>query len=84
MKTPAIPGELRLPSTDPKVQPEIDFRYLSNPWDRLRAREAVHLCVRLLEDGAYQNIGDHRIDPFGQDLESHEVLDAWMLRNVSA
>ena len=27
-------GELRLTSTDPRVQPHLDYRYLEDPWDR--------------------------------------------------
>ena len=76
-------GELRLTSADPKAQPEMDYRYLTDPWDRQRLREAVRLCVRLLEDDVYRDIVDHRISPTDQDLESDEALDDWMLRNVS-
>ena len=76
-------GELRLTSADPKAQPEMDYRYLTDPWDRQRLREEVRLCVRLLEDDVYRDIVDHRISPTDQDLESDEALDDWMLRNVS-
>jgi len=76
-------GELRLTSADPQAQPEMDYRYLTDPWDRQRLREAVRLCVRLLEDNLYRDIVDHRISPTDQDLESDEALDNWMLRNVS-
>ena len=77
-------GELRLTSTDPHVQPHLDYRYLVDPWDRQRLREAVRFCVRLLEDEAFGDIVSERITPTDQDLASDEALDAWMLENVSS
>ena len=46
-------------------------------------REAVRLCVRLLQHEGYREIVDHRIRPTDRDLASDEALDAWMLANVS-
>jgi choline dehydrogenase len=76
-------GELRLASTDPQVQPHLDYRYLTDPWDRQRMREAVRLCVRLLEHNMYRNIVEGRIEPTDRDLASDDALDAWLLGNVS-
>ena len=76
-------GELRLTSTDPMVQPSLDYRYLEDPWDRQRLREAVRLCARLLEHEAYQGIVQARLAPTDQELASDEALDAWLWRNVS-
>jgi len=75
-------GELRLTSTDPHVQPHWDYRYLEDPWDRQRLREAVRLCVRLLEHEAFRDIVADRISLTDEDLASDEALDAWMLRNL--
>jgi len=44
-------GELHLTSTDPAVQPHLDYRYLEDPWDRQRLREAVRLGACLLTHG---------------------------------
>jgi choline dehydrogenase len=76
-------GELRLTSTDPYVQPSMDYRYLENPWDRQRLREAVRLCARLLEDPACKEIVARRIAPTDADLVSDEALDRWLLQNVA-
>ena len=38
-------GELRLQSTDPNVQPFLDYRYLEDEFDRRRMREIVRLAV---------------------------------------
>ena len=77
-------GELRLTSTDPHIQPYLDYRYLLDPWDRQRLREGVRLCIRLLEHDAYRDIVAERITPTDEDLASDEALDAWMLRNVTS
>ena len=76
-------GELRLTSADPHGQPHMDYRYLADPWDRQRLREAVRLCVRLLQNDAYREVVEDRIRPTEEDLASDEALDAWMLANVS-
>src|SRR2546426_7979006 len=76
-------GELRLASTDPTVQPHLDYRYLEDPWDRQRLREAVRLCARLLEHEAYQGIVAQRLAPSDQALASDEALDDWLLHHVT-
>ena len=76
-------GELRLASTDPRVQPSLDYRYVQHPWDRERLREAVRLCVRLLDHGAFRDMVEDFITPTDLDLASDEALDAWLMENVS-
>ncbi len=76
-------GELRLTSTDPQVQPHLNYRYLEDPRDRERLREAVRLCMGLLEHEAYRDIVAGKIEPRDRDLASDEALDAWLRRNVS-
>lgn len=77
-------GALWLTSRDPAVQPAMDYRYLDDPWDVQRLREAVRLCVRLLDDPAFQAILDHRVSPTDADLASDAALDQWLLRNVTS
>ena len=76
-------GELRLESTDPNVQPSMNYHYLEEPWDRERLREAVRKGVSLLVDPSYGDIVNQRTAPTDADLASDEALDDWMLRNVS-
>lgn len=76
-------GELRLTSTDPDVQPYLDFRYFEEPWDLQRMREGVRLCVRLLEHDAYRDIVAERFSPTDQDLASDDALDAWLKTVIS-
>lgn len=76
-------GELRLTSTDPTVQPFLDYRYLEDPFDRERLREAVRLCVRLGEDERFRDIIAERLEPSDADLSSEEALDAWLMLEVT-
>ena len=76
-------GELRLTSTDPTVQPHLDYRYLEDPWDRQRLREAVRLCARLLQHEAYAAIVHQRLQPSDQELADDDALDAWLRHNVT-
>jgi choline dehydrogenase-like flavoprotein len=76
-------GQLQLASTDPTVQPNLDYRYLVDPRDRERLREAVRLCARLLEHEAYRDIVEERLQPTDEELASDEALDHWMRHTVS-
>ncbi len=75
-------GELTLISPDPQVQPHMEYRYLQDPWDRKRLREAVRLCIGLSEREEFKDIIAGRIAPTHEDLVSDDALDAWLLRNV--
>ena len=75
-------GGLSLTSPDPLVPPDLDFRYLSEPWDRQRLREGVRLAVRLADHQAYREVFADRITPTDQEVASDAMLDAWLLKNV--
>ena len=76
-------GELRLQSTDPAVQPLLDYRYLEAEFDRRRMREMVRLAVRLVEHEAFQPIIAERVEPTDAELASDEALDEYLLREVT-
>ena len=76
-------GELRLTSTDPHVQPHLNYKYLRDPFDRERLRESVRLCLRLGEHASFRDIIESRIAPTDEDLASDESLDEWMMREVT-
>ena len=75
-------GELRLVSSDPHVQPSLDYRYLTDPFDRERMRQAMRLAVRLGEDAAFQDLFIERTIPTDADLVSDATLDAWLAQNM--
>ena len=76
-------GELRLTSTDPTVQPYLDYRYLEDEFDRERLREMVRLCIKLGEHESFKDIIQERVDPSDEHLASDEALDAWLMREVT-
>ena len=76
-------GELKLASTDPHVQPVLNYHYLEDPWDRGRLREGVRMCLKFLEHDAYKDIVEECITPGPEDLVSDDTLDQWLLRNVT-
>ena len=75
-------GRLRLRSPDPRVQPFLDYNYLSTEFDRTRMRESVRICLELAEQDGMKEIIESCLDPAESDLESDDTLDDWMLRNV--
>ncbi len=75
-------GELRLTSTDPHVQPFLDYRYLTDPFDRERMRKAVRLAVRMAARPAFKDLVIERVLPSDADLASDEALDDWLMRNL--
>jgi choline dehydrogenase len=75
-------GELRLTSPDPHVQPFLDYRYLSDPFDLQRLRQAMRLAVRLGADAAFKDLFIERVIPTDAGLASDEALDAWLANNM--
>jgi choline dehydrogenase len=76
-------GELRLQSADATRQPALDYNFLTDPFDRSRLREALHLCLELARHPAFEEILGARIAPSDEVLASDDALDEWMLREVS-
>jgi choline dehydrogenase len=76
-------GRLRLTSADPHIHPELDYGYLSDPWDCARMRAAVRLVIKLSHHPAYQPLVAERLTPTDWDLASDEALDAWLLTHAT-
>jgi choline dehydrogenase len=76
-------GELRLQSSDPTLQPALDYNFLSDSFDRRRLREALHLCVRLAQHSAFEAILGPRIAPTDEVMASDGALDEWMMGEAS-
>ena len=75
-------GELKLASSDPAVQPAMNYRLLSEQFDRERLRGGVRLAVELAEHPTFQELITDRVAPTDEDLSSDEGLDAWLLRSI--
>ena len=76
-------GSLKLQSSDPHVQPLLNYNYLTEAFDRQRLREGVRLSLDIIENQAFADIAGELIAPDPKSLESEEALDEWMLGNVS-
>jgi len=76
-------GELRLQSTDPHVQPFLDYRYLEDEFDRRRMREMVRRAVQLVKHEDFQSIIAERIEPTNAELASDDALNEYLLREVT-
>ena len=76
-------GELWLTSADPNAPPQMNYRYLEHDWDLQRLREAVRLCIQLLQSAAYSPYIEEILTPTPADLSTDAALDAWLRRNVT-
>ena len=79
---PVSSGTLTLQSTDPSVQPLLDYNYLSEPFDRERLREGVRLCLRLAGQRELEGLIGDLEDPTPGEVENDEALDNWMMREA--
>ena len=82
LELPYSKGELRLASADVAVQPDLDFRFLTDAEDCARFRDAVRRCVRLFEHPAFEGLLGERLDPGDADLVDDAALDGWLRRKA--
>jgi choline dehydrogenase len=75
-------GELKLASSDPHVQPYLDYNYLVEPFDRERLKEGIRICAALGDREEFHDIVEKRIAPADNDLESDDALDDWLMGAV--
>jgi choline dehydrogenase-like flavoprotein len=74
---------MKLTSTDPGVQPFLNYNYLQEPFDRQRMREGVRLAMQLGEHPRFQEIIEKRVEPLDSDLVSDDALDDWLMREAT-
>ncbi len=80
---PISAGELTLASTDPTVQPILNYNYLAESFDRQRLRDGVRLCLSLAQSDDLAPLLGERLDPTDADLASDDALDHWLLREAT-
>ena len=83
LEFPQGAGELSITASDANVQPRLDYRFLEEPSDGLRLREAVRECAQLFENPGFKRVIDSRISPTEEEIASDELLDAWIAGTVS-
>ena len=75
-------GELTLQTTDPHVQPFINYNYYQEEEDLRRMRDGIRLGVRVAEQSMYQGILEDRVTPTDEELATDEALNGWLRRNT--
>ena len=75
-------GRLSLQSTDPAVQPDLDYQLFSDPYDRQRMRQAIRKALEIAGESPFKEFIVERLNPVDADLVSDEALDNWILRNA--
>ncbi|MDA1189615.1 MAG: GMC family oxidoreductase N-terminal domain-containing protein [Chloroflexi bacterium] len=74
-------GEVRLRSADPNDTPYLDYRFLDDDFDRQRVLDCVRLCLKLVENEAFEPFVERRLEPSEADIASDDALLDWMLRH---
>ena len=69
-------------STDPHVQPFLNYNYYKEEEDLRRMREAVRLCIDICEQTSFEGILLDLVNPTTSDLTSDETLNEWLKRNT--
>tara|TARA_Y100000815_G_scaffold90003_1_gene78904 strand:- start:1378 stop:2328 length:951 start_codon:yes stop_codon:yes gene_type:complete len=75
-------GEIRLKSSDPNDHPILDYRYLTNPEDMRRMREALRQCLAIAGRPEFDDILKERLQPLDHEIENDEALERWLLSVV--
>ena len=75
-------GAITLASTDVNQQPNLDFRFLTDPRDLPRYRGAVRRTVAIFDNPAFDGLLAERLAPSDADLASDDALDAWLQQNA--
>ena len=82
LEYPYSEGTVTLDSSDVTDQPEMDFRFLTDPRDLPRFRDAVRRTVGIFEHPAFNGMLAERLSPTDDDLASDDALDTWLQRNA--
>jgi len=75
-------GTIRLRSSNPLDDPQIDYHYLADAADRARMRHAVRTAVALLRAHAFARLFDRLTELDDTVLDDDRRLDEWMLRHL--
>ena len=80
---PTSQGELKLTSSDYRVQPAMHYNYLAEPFDRERMRAGVRLALELADRPELAEFIGERLAPSDEDLSTEDAFDNWLLKEVT-
>ncbi len=75
-------GQITLQSADPKIQPRIDYNYLSTESDTTRMREAVRTGAKILTSNAFKPLFRGFTELDEEILSNDARLDYWMRNHL--
>ena len=75
-------GELSLRTSDPRIQPYINYNFFKETEDLRRMRDAVRMCVEIGAGSSYKDLIDFRLAPSEEILNSDTQLDIWIKENA--
>ena len=75
-------GRIKLASTDPNQQPDINYDYLSDPYDRQQMRQGLRMALEIAAESPFKEYIVERLNPTEADLQSDDLMDDWLLRNA--
>ena len=82
LEYPYSEGLLTLESADVSVQPRLDFRFLTDPRDISRYRDAVRRTLAIFDHPAFEGLLAERLSPADADLADDDALDSWLRQNA--
>ena len=82
LEYPLSEGVLTLTSADVSDQPHLDFRFLTDPGDLPRYRDAVRRTVAIFDHVAFDGLLAERLSPTDDDLATDDSLDQWLQQNA--
>ena len=82
LEYPYSEGLVTLASTDVTVQPNLDFRFLTDQRDTDRFRDAVRRTVEIFDNPAFAGMLAERLSPTDADLADDDALDSWLQQNA--
>ncbi|MEA2133802.1 MAG: hypothetical protein QOC68_1711 [Solirubrobacteraceae bacterium] len=83
VQQPVGRGTITIESSDPNVQPRVDYRYLELEDDLRRMREAVRTAVKILQTRAYSRYVKRITELSPEILANDRSLDEWMRTHLA-
>lgn len=75
-------GQITLQSSDPRVQPRIDYNYLSTERDLSRMREVVRMSAKILTSAPYKPLFKRFTELNDEILADDLLLNKWMRNHL--
>ena len=76
-------GKLTLQSSDPSVQPFLNYNYFDDPFDRERMREGIYKCLDLAKHPKFEDLVEEVVEPYSSAFDSDDSLDEWMMKEAT-